>query len=286
VKVVLATASSLPAREVETAGLAEALTGLGVEAEVKAWDEQFDWAAVDLVVVRTTWDYTDRLGEFIGWAGRVDAVTRLVNPLAAIAWNCHKGYLLELARAGVATVPTVLLTRGEDGPPGGLYELCGPGGEVVVKPAVSAGARGARRGRPDDPALLEHLHGLRQGGDVLVQPLIDSVLDRGEVSLMILGGHFSHAVRKVPRAGEYRVQEQYGGTVIPVAPSDEERSVARAALDQVPAPCLYARVDLVETTDGPVVMELEVIEPYMFLPDGPGATERFARLIAGMPPVP
>lgn len=246
-------------------------------AQLCAWDADRDWASSHLVVVRTPWDYVERRGEFLSWAARVTAVTQLANPLAVLRWNSHKGDLLDLAQRGVPSVATHLVRQGAVAQ--GLAALAAMGAEVVVKPAVGSGARGARRGVPSDPALAHHLSELAGDGDVLVQPFVPAVTETGETSLVFIDNALSHAVCKVPERGDYRVQASHGGRTRVHDPSPEEVRVARAALAAAPGPCLYGRVDLVAGTAGPLVMELEVLEPELFLNVSPGAAQRLADAI-------
>ncbi|MDD7965216.1 ATP-grasp domain-containing protein [Actinomycetospora lemnae] len=263
--------------DAETRPLLAALAARAVDAVDVAWDDDaVDWADADLVTVRTTWDYTERRDDFLAWAERVAAVTRLVNPLPVLRWNSHKRYLVELAGAGVPTVPTTLLERGAAVP-----DDLGSG-PLVVKPAVSAGGRGTHLGRPDD------LHGtvadLLADGDVLVQPAVDSIGRDGEVSLVQIGGTWSHAVRKVPAAGRFLVHEKHGGRLDDHTPTDREVAVADAALAAAPVTVPVARVDLVRLDGEPAVMELELIEPELFLRRAPAAPDRLAdALLATLP---
>ncbi|PVZ08459.1 ATP-grasp domain-containing protein [Actinomycetospora cinnamomea] len=261
----------------ETRPLLDALAVRGVDALATAWDDDtVDWAGADLVAVRTTWDYTARRDAFLAWAGRVHAATRLLNPLPVLTWNSHKRYLVELAAAGVPVVPTTLLEAG--GPaPASLGE-----GTLVVKPAVSAGGRGARLGPAED--LRDTVAELLAGGDVLVQPAVESIGRDGEVSLIRLGDAWSHAVRKLPAAGGFLVHEKHGGRLEDHTPTSREVAVAEAALAAAPGPVAPARVDLVRLEGEPVVMELELVEPELFLPRAPGAPGRLAdALLATLP---
>jgi glutathione synthase/RimK-type ligase-like ATP-grasp enzyme len=278
--VALATAAELELPDDETSMVAAALRRHGVDAVVEPWDGAFDWANADLVVVRSTWDYVRRLDEFLSWIRHVDGATTLVNPASVVQWNAHKQYLAELAGAGVPVVPTTIVPRGTH--PADLRRLVADASEVVVKPAVSASAYGTARGRLTDAGLAEHLRGLVTAGDVLVQPLVPSVLTDGEVSLVYLGGRFSHAVRKVAKAGDYRVQHEHGGTVQPHSPTNAEIAVAEATLAALPARCAYARVDVVSGASGPLLMEVELIEPQLFLDQAAGSEDRFAAVLAGL----
>lgn len=275
-EIVLVTAADLPAQR-DTELLVAELAREGVQAVVLPWDDPFDWTEVPLVVLRTPWDYYHRLDEFLAWTAHIDRVTRLHNPAAVVTWNSHKGYLLDLQARGVPILPTQLLQSTDD-PAVALRAINSATGELVVKPAVGVGAIGAKRGRGDDPALLQHAEALLAAGDVLVQPFAPEVV-HGEVSLIYFEDVFSHAVRKRPAAGEFRVQDDYGGTVHPYEPTQAEHEVAVAALRVTQIPVTYARVDLVHFEGGPAVMELEVIEPELFLRHAPGSAARFAQAL-------
>ena len=279
-RIALVTDAEMAKPDPETHYLVAALAELGVEADVLPWDSPVDWAAWPLVVVRTPWDYFRRLPEFLAWAERSSQLTRFVNPYAVIAWNCHKQYLRALAADGIPTVPTLWLDQGCSD---ARAQLKARGwGEVVVKPAVSIGAIGALRADAADSACLAHLDRLVADGDVMVQPFVTSVAEAGEVSLVYFGGRFSHAIRKQPAAGDFRVQDMYGGTVHAHQPTDAELAVADAVLARTPAPTTYARIDLVEFAGAPALMEAELIEPELFLGATPEAAMNFARVLAGM----
>lgn len=266
--VLLLTAESLPHEDLDTQLLAAALTERGVGSTVAAWTLLTGSPSADLAIVRTTWDYTFRRDEFLAF---IDSLAiPVANPPAVIRWNSHKGYLVELAAAGVPMVPVTMIGRGA---PAVLPTI--DAARIIIKPTVSAGARGVGLFDADDPAAIEHLAALVDVGDALVQPFEPSVT-QGERSLLFLGGAFSHAVRKVPADGDFRVQTRHGGRNLPHTASDAERRVAQFALDQVDAELLYARVDLVGPPDAPLLMELELIEPEIFLPTAPGSADRLA----------
>lgn len=260
--IALVTATSLPKPDLESHLLLEAFRRRDVSATLVPWDAAFDWTSSDLVVIRTPWDYFQRLDEFLQWAEYVDSVTNLVNPAKVLRWNTHKSYLLDLAAAGVPVVPTQVLPKGTDSvSPDQLPTEA----EVVVKPAVSIGAIGALRAYANDPQTAAHIIELAAAGDVLVQPFVPSVLESGETSLMFARGQLSHAVQKIPSPGEYRVQDHHGGSVHLHRATADEIAIALAALDVTPSTVTYARVDLVSTDRGPIVMELELVEPALFL---------------------
>lgn len=245
-----------PRVEAEDALLVRALAAEGIVAERVPWTRPAAWASFDLAVIRTTWDYTERLPEFLAWVDATASATRVVNAPEVVRWNAHKSYLLDLQARGVPVVPTRLLRRGEEAR---LDDVAGDWKDVVVKGAVDAGARRAWHGAASDGEA--RLRAALAEGDVLVQPFLPEVATEGEASLVFVDGRFSHAVRKRPAAGDWRVQAQWGGVAAPATPSDEEMRVARAALEAVATPTLHARVDLVAGR----LMELELIEPYLFL---------------------
>jgi len=276
-RVALATCSTRPQLDGDSARLLPALAGVGVSAEPAVWDDPaVDWAAYDLVVVRSTWDYTLRREEFLAWAA---GVPRLLNPAPVLAWNTDKRYLRDLEGAGVPVVPTTYVAPGETYVP--------PPGEVVVKPTVSAGARDTERyaDARDGAALVARLHA--QDRTAMVQPYVEGVDADGETAVLVFDGELSHGARKAPLlAGGPDVDphdDEDRAIMSAREPSPQQVAVARAALAAVPqeGPLLYARVDLVPGPDGqPVVIELELTEPSLFLRLSPGAAARFARAVA------
>jgi glutathione synthase/RimK-type ligase-like ATP-grasp enzyme len=273
-QIAFVTAAQMPKPDIETRLLVEELAGLGISAIVVAWTDPIEWSTIPLVVLRSPWDYVDRFTEFLDWAKQVDAATRLINRYEVVRWNAHKSYLLDLQRNGVPVVPMKLLpAKSKINSLGELVDA----DEIVVKPAVGIGAMGAMRGKADDPAVASHVCTLLDAGDVLVQPFVPSIATTGEASLIYFAGAFSHAIRKQPAAGDYRVQDHHGGTVHEYEPTSRERHVAAAALAAIPGTTLYARFDLVEWRGEPVLMELELIEPELFLRFSRQSVTEFAR---------
>lgn len=280
--IAIATCSSLPESDNDFPALKDALAALGVAAEPVAWDAPgVDWAGYDLVVVRTTWDYTERLEEFLSWA---DEVPRLANPVPVLRWNTDKRYLKDLADVGVPVVPT--LWDPADLPAGDGWE------HFVIKPAVSAGARDtALWGPGEEEAARDHLQALADAGrTAMVQPYLSGVAASGETALIFIDGEFSHAARKAailePGTGiQGKASNDSGarGKITATTPTTAELAVAEFALASAPhhGDLLYGRVDLLPGPDGePVVVELELTEPGLFLSWGPGSTEHLAAAIA------
>lgn len=261
----IATCARAPDLDEDGPLLLAALAGAGVAARPAVWDDPaVDWTAFDLVLVRSTWDYPLRREAFLAWTR---TCRRTVNPQDVLAWNTDKRYLVDLAHAGVPTVPTVFV------PPGSAPPVLE--GDVVVKPAVSGSAADTGRfpstSRADARALVARLHA--QGRTAMVQPHLPGIDVDGETSLVFLGGAFSHAVRRQPLltdVGERRpvVVADVLGTVRADEASEAQLAVARAALDAVPGGperLSWARVDLTPGADGPVVLELEATDCFLFL---------------------
>lgn len=255
--------------------LREALRERGAEAASVIWDEEgVEWSGFDLCLVRSTWDYHERQGEFLDWARRVEAATALRNPAAVIAWNSDKTYLRELGAQGVRTVPTVWVSRGSEADLDAILQERG-WDEAVVKPVVDLGAKNLHRVRrgTGSNALEEVL----QRHDAMVQPFLPSLEEQGESSLIFIDGELSHAARKRPAPGDFRVQAIWGGTVAPAEPEPAQVELAQRVLAQLDEVPLYARVDLVTDLDGnPCLIELELIEPNLYLSTDPGSEKRLA----------
>jgi len=250
--------------------LVAALERLGVAAVGLAWDDSgVDWPAYDLVVVRSTWDYVARREEFLAWA---DAVPRLANRASVLRWNTDKRYLASLAAAGVPVVPTAYVD--------GDFEP--PAGEYVVKPTISAaGHDTVRYGPGDEQAARTQVAALRGAGrTVMVQPYVATVEQTHETSVLFVGGAYSHGARKGPLLAGGTVAAPEAWDIGPREPSAAELAVADQVLAAVEEPLLYARVDLLTGPDGPMLLELEATEPFLFLSFAAGAADRFARAIA------
>ncbi|MFJ9897527.1 RimK family alpha-L-glutamate ligase [Streptomyces sp. NPDC091280] len=270
-----------PSKDRDLPVLVEALRVGGGEVVAVPWDgEGIDWGAFDLVVIRSTWDYSWRAAEFVAWAERVGKVTRLANPVRIVRWNTDKRYLGDLAAAGVPVVPTRYVAAGDP------VELPGDH-EYVVKPTSGAGARFAARYTPDEheTALrqLERMHA--EGFTAMVQPYLTNVDVSGERALLFFGGRYVHASRKgavLARGTAYDDDKVSHPDLEPWTATEAELDVAARALAAVPegSELLYARVDLVDGPDGrPCVMELELVEPNLFLDLHPGSVAVVAEAV-------
>jgi glutathione synthase/RimK-type ligase-like ATP-grasp enzyme len=277
--IALATCSNLPSWEVDDRALVEALSERGCAVDVIPWDVPAEWGDYDACLIRTTWDYSERLAEFLAWAHRVAEATRLFNPEPLIEWNARKGYLLELEQAGAPVIPTVWLDPG--GAPGGLAAALRRQGweRAFLKPQVGASARLTLPfdSSADGLAAAEALLAANPRESWLLQPFLARVLEEGEVSAIFVDGELSHGVRKTPVAGDYRVQDDYGARDEPWEPTSAELELCRKIVGLIPGPWLYARVDLLRDDHGQLVLtELELIEPSLFFRHDATAADRLA----------
>ncbi|MYR04516.1 MULTISPECIES: hypothetical protein [unclassified Streptomyces] len=273
-----------PSKDADLPVLVRALNDAGARADAPYWDDPgIDWSAYDLVVVRSTWDYSWRAAEFTAWLERVARVTRIANPAEVIRWNLDKRYLGELAAAGVPTVPTSYLAPGEDGAP-----VLPTDHDYVIKPTSGAGARFAARYTPaEHETAVRHLARMHaEGFTAMVQPYLRGIDLTGERALQFFGGRLLHASRKgavLSPGTPYDADKVAHPDLTPWQPTDAELAVAEKALAAVPgsaAPLLYARVDLVDGPDGtPRLMELELVEPNLFLFLHPDSLPRTAAAI-------
>ena len=291
-KIALVTAIAAFALDEDLAPLQAALHANGVEAPILAWDDtSVSWARFDAVLLRSPWDYAERLPEFLAWAERTGEKTRLLNPLPVIRHNTDKHYLDELRRVDVPVVPSRFAEPGDDAAKAledFLTEFA-QAAEFVAKPAVGAGSRDAQRyARAQQPAAEKHVARLlSENRSVLLQPYMPSVDEAGETALMFFDGQFSHAIRKGPllRRDEGPTELLFAPEQITARkPGKDELQVAKAALAALPklfgnkGPLAYARVDLIRDESGaPVLLELELTEPSLFFLYDAKAADKFAK---------
>ena len=266
--------------------LLPALTAENLRHEIAVWDDpSVQWDRFDLVLIRSTWDYSARRTEFIAWLAKVSTVSTLINPVDVITWSSDKHYSNDLAKAGIPTVPTSFFEIGD--------ALVLPDDEFVIKPSISAGSRDTYRLSADkrQEALTAMDAILASGRSVMVQPYLKSVDTSAETALIFIGGEFSHAIRKGPLLKlDNAAQEFHGGLFIKEeitarTATPMQLEVAQKALAVAPQGWLYARVDLIDDDHGnPVVLELEMVEPSLFFEvdadPSTGAPGRLAQVIS------
>lgn len=268
----IATCRPLPEPDVDEDLLLAALNAAGVDARMAPWHEPEVWESPVSTVIRSTWDYIHDLPSFAEWIARTAAKAPIWNPAQIIFDNLHKRYLLDLEARGVPVTPTTLLERGSEV---NLATICAARGwrDIVIKPAVGAGSFETHRVRGASAEATQILTRLLDKRDVLIQPFLRAVEDHGERALVWIDGEFTHAVRKSPR---FSGHDEQVSEALPI--SIAERRVGEAALAPIMQDLLYARVDVTPGEDGtPLVMELELVEPSLFLKQHPPALDRLVR---------
>lgn len=243
--------------------LSSAFEAKGGKVTAVSWDApDVDWAQFDAVMIGTTWDYQDRLEEFLVVLEAIEGQTKLYNSRALVDWNGHKGYLRDLGKRGVRLIPTQWVAEATPDVVAAAFEAF-EADELVIKRQVGAGGEGQYKLKRGE-AIPTMPHPMK------IQPFMDNILKEGEISFIFIGGQFSHALLKTAAKGEYRIQSCYGGKEEVITPTSADIMAARsavAALDEEP---LYARVDMLRASDGGLMlMELELIEPFLYPLQGP-----------------
>jgi O-ureido-D-serine cyclo-ligase len=265
-----------------------ALQKAGCQVEVVEWDDsRVDWASFDIALLRSAWDYCERIAEFLVWIERASQVTHVLNPLPLVRWNTDKHYLAQLAAAGAAIVPSTFIEPGQDAEAALRSFLENHAqAELVVKPAIGAGSRDTQRHRRSEvAAAVAHVTRLLDARrSVLVQPYLGRVDRDGETALMFFEGRFSHAIRKgplLPQGGAATAGLFAAETITPRVPGADELRLAEKVVSVVPfGTPLYARVDLIRDDSGaPCVLELEMAEPSLFFVHAAEAADRFTAAV-------
>lgn len=253
----------------------EPLRARGAQVDTAAWNSAADFSGCDVVLPLICWGYHLRFVEWMRFVDRLEADRiPVVNPAALLRWNSDKAYLSELIEKGVATVPSMAVGECCDHDLEEARKQFGQA-EIVVKPPISAGAFGTYRLHRGEgvPAELE-------GRRAIIQPLMNSVVANGEYSLILFDGKLSHAVLKRPKPGDFRVQPHLGGVTTACEAPPGSEALAQAALAAAPRHATYARIDMVEGPDGKMmIMEMELVEPALFLAEAPHGEAAFAEAI-------
>lgn len=228
------------------------------EVQTLSWNHDHEWSAFDVVIVRTTWDYMKSPTHFLETLKTINLKTRLFNSYETIKWNIHKFYLKDLQSKGVLIPPTLFVKKNESIslPPDWDDD------ELIIKPAISAGSYKTHKLKRSD-MQNDEIKELNRTHDILIQPFLKQIHE-GEYSLIFFNKTFSHAILKTPKTNEFRVQEDFGGSVKPINPNPELLRVAQNIINLVDEDLLYARVDLIPFEDSYALMELELIEPSLY----------------------
>jgi glutathione synthase/RimK-type ligase-like ATP-grasp enzyme len=246
--------------------------GFSVSPEV--WDNpKVDWKSFDLVIIRSTWDYYLKPNEFRNWVSQfIDSKTRLINSPEIVLKNSHKFYLKELAEKGVGIIPTIFLSEQIE------LEKLNIWKKVVIKPAVSAGSHETEVFETAN-LTQEILDNKIETGDWLIQPFLEEIQDAGEISMLFFGGNLSHAIQKVPKSGDFRVQKQFGAQYLKYEPTNELLDIGKNILGIAGKNSVYARIDGVITQKGFLLMEVEMIEPDLYFEHAVDGPNRFVEAV-------
>lgn len=261
--------------------VAEALEKHGLRVLKTNWDNPlFDWSSTKCILIRTTWDYSGRFPEFSAWLEKVSQQTRVINPIEQVYWNIDKHYLLDLEASGVRIPPTHIIEPKTEATLKDIQAQLG-WDEMVLKPAVSAGGRHTYRLNKDNIGAHEAIfQTLILEEALLLQPFLYNIISKGEIALMVIDGKVTHGVLKRAKKGDFRVQDDFGGSVALYNPEPEQIALAEqavAACDSVP---MYARVDMVwDNEDQLALSEIELIEPEMWFRHCPNAATALADCI-------
>ncbi len=259
----------------------KALEEEGLTVTRKDWaDSGFDWSSTNAVLFRSTWDYFDRIGKFRDWLKKIENSTKAINPISQVRWNMDKWYLKDLEEKGIPVVETLYLRRGEKQ---SLEEILKSSGwnDAILKPTVAGGGRHTYRINPQTVIELDSTFSDLVGNeDLILQPFQTNIQLKGEVSLMVIGGEFTHAILKKAKSGDFRVQDDFGGSVHQYNASVEEIDFAERVVSTCEPEPSYARVDVMWNNENElVVSEVELIEPELWFREYPEAANILARKI-------
>lgn len=261
--------------------LKSALENQGLTVDITYWNNpSYDWSETRSLVFRTIWDYFERFDEFLLWLEEVRHQTQLINSYDLVKWNIDKHYLKELSEKGIKIVPTYFAKKNSKRNLAEIIELQ-QWKDVVIKPAISASAYKTFKILEETVNSNEKLFkDLLNQRDMLVQPFINTIEKFGEASLMVIDGKFTHAILKKAKPGDFRVQDDFGGTVHDYVPTKKEIEFAEMVIEKCKAKPLYGRVDIIWDNEKNVYLsELEIIEPELWLRNYPKSAESIAEAV-------
>lgn len=264
----------------ENSDLLPYLQNKGLDIEAAIWDDPtVDWTKYDVALLKTPWDYHQKIDAFKTWLDKIESLNiRLLNDYKVVRWNLDKHYLKEIIADGFDVIPSAFLAQGWQGDLYPLFEALKTD-SIIIKPCVSGGSKNTIVVHKDEAAdCYDKVVTLLTDGDYIVQPFMNEV-QNGEWSYTFFNGQYSHTILKKPKAGDFRVQQIYGGSIDTLYPSEEEIAHAATYVSQYANDCLYARVDGLMVNGHFVLMELELIEPYLYLSYGENAVEKYYQAI-------
>jgi glutathione synthase/RimK-type ligase-like ATP-grasp enzyme len=249
----------------------------GHQVSFQVWDEeQVDWTAFDAIIIKSPWDYFDKINAWYTWLDKLEALgCRVLNPVKTLRWNSDKIYFKDMQAQGVQLVPTVWLEQGSTFDADIVFDAIGQD-KLIVKPRVSGAAKNTLAIEQSEAGnYIERINALLQEDAFLAQPFLEQIKTQGEWSFIFFNGEYSHTVLKTAKSGDFRVQHFFGGSVHTPEPPVDMLATATRIVEQFAGDCLYARVDGVELNGELALMELELIEPFLFLSTNEGALERY-----------
>ena len=261
--------------------LKSSLEKLGLKVIRKNWlSKDFNWKQARCLIFRSTWDYFNRFDEFFKWVEETQTVTKFINSSEIINWNIDKYYLFELHKLGINIAPTNFIRKNNCKLLSSIMEK-EKWSEAVLKPTISGAARHTYRvnlGNID--RMQKILNNLNLKEDMIVQEFLTDIMNRGEISLIMIGGEFTHAIRKIGKENDFRVQDDHGGRTEKHQATSEEISFAKKVITACPYDPLYARVDIIYDNNGnPSLSELELIEPELWFRNNPKSAEKLSEKI-------
>lgn len=260
------------------------LTKNGLNISKEIWnDEQVKWENYDVAILKSPWDYFDLIEDFYAWLKKIESLNiKLLNPLETVKWNADKHYLLDIEKAGLNVTPSKFITKGDEINLEQYFKSYKTD-KFIVKPAVSGGSKNTFKVTASNAdEINEKLKALVEIEDFIIQPFINEIEQEGELSFLFFNGKFSHALLKKAAKGDFRVQATFGGTVHPQQPNDELIKTAKKYVDQFAKGTLYARVDGAMVNNEFILMELELIEPFLFLDTNNKALENYCQALIGL----
>ena len=257
--------------------LVEYLERKGLTIEKPVWNNpRVEWESYDIVLLKSPWDYFNLIDDFYTWLTKMeDKNIKFLNPIATVKWNADKHYLKNIEDSGLKIAPCIFLEKGEQVNLNDFFPSLNTT-KLIVKPVVSGGSKNTFKVVAANVEEINHqLQSLVEVEDFIVQPFLNEIEENGEWSFLFFGGKFSHALVKKAKAGDFRVQHVFGGTIHPQQPPKDLIEIAQGYVDHFAKGCLYARVDGVLVGEQFLLMELELIEPYLFLETNQDSLENY-----------
>lgn len=260
------------------------LKGKGLRITEETWsDPNIDWSVYEYAIIKTTWDYIDKFEEWNTWLNKIEQLEiKLLNPVAVVKWNSDKHYLHDIDKAGLVVTPTRYCEQNTKPQLTDFFKTFNKS-ELVIKPTVSGGSKNTFRFNAENVAEIQvQIHELLKEEAFMLQPYLEEIVTDGEWSFLFFNGNYSHSLLKKAKSGDFRVQHYLGGTIHPQNPTEQQIATAKQYVDQFAKSCLYARVDGVMVNGKFNLMELELIDPFLFLFTNPSSYENYDQALTAL----